>query len=182
MKRYKERKIVIRLLVLLLILFGLSGCQSDSESEAPSTPEPPMEPSGLELMDFMGRSLFEVMQYFGDIVGIEADEMDDTPVVIFDTLQVRINAREEKIAGFTVDREKQTSLNQYRVSGVNFEMNNREVLEFLGEPVNGSRDELVYSENFYLWRKFSFNNKDQLEHMRVFYGFDQGDRIFNDWR
>ena len=174
-RTYDLRKIGLLCLVILLIL---TGCQTTPTSE--ETPEE--EPEALELMDFINKPLVDLKPHLGDIVSIEADEMDGSPVVIYDNLRVRYYSKEEKIVGYYLNRDWLKDYKVFSVAGVTFDMNNAEVLELLGNPVNGNRQELTYTEDYLLWWKFTFNEQDNLQYIHVFYGKDQGNRLFVDWR
>lgn len=165
-------------LLWLVILMILTGCQTTQPPE--KTIEE--EPKALELMDFINKPLTAIKPHLGDIVSIETDEMDGNPVVIYDNLRVRYYSKEEKIVGFDLNRAWLKEDNAFSVAGVTFKMSNLEVLDLLGKPVNGNRQELTYSEDYLLWWKFTFDQQDQLEHIHVFYGRDQGNRTFVDWR
>jgi hypothetical protein len=165
-------------LLCLAVLFILTGCQVTPPTEEISVDKP----CALELMDYIEQPLVDLMPYLGDIVTIEADEMDGSPVVVFDLLRVRYHSKEEKIVGYYLDKAWLDDFKTFSVAGVTFDLNNAEVLELLGNPINGNRQLLTYSEDFNLWWKYTFNDQDQLEFIRVFYGKDQGDRVFVDWR
>lgn len=173
---HKTPSTLLLSIFLISVVFFLGGCQSQTEDV------PVAEETGLELLDFIHQSITELQKHVGDIVGIESDEMDGTPMVVFDDLKARCNAKEEEVTGFILSREMQIDLRKYRVAGVHFDMDNLQVLETLGTPVNGNRQVLNYSKDYLLWWKFTFDSEDQMQYIQVFYGKDQGDRSFVDWR
>jgi len=174
-RTYDPRKIG---LLCLIILFISTGCQAS----LPSEEFPVTESRTLELMDFIEEPLVDLKPHLGDIVTIEADEMDGSPVIVYDNLRVRYHSKEEKIVGYYLYRAWLEDFETFSVAGVTFDLNNVEVLELLGNPINGNRQVLTYSEDLNLWWTYTFNDQDQLEYIHVFYGKDQGDRVFVDWR
>ncbi len=172
--RERTRIRIVAWILCLILLISASGCQQN--------PIPEEETEPLELMDFVGQPLSTIKPYLGDIVSIEADAIDGSPVVIFDHVQVRYYSKEETIVGFYLPRDLLSDLEAFSVMGVTLDMDNSAVLEALGKPVNGDRQSLIYTEDYSLWWKFNFDSEDQMENIQVFYAKDQGDRTFVDWR
>lgn len=172
----KVRTMVRKLgwVLCIFLLISATGCQQNPKPEEESEP--------LELMDFIGQPLSTLKPHLGNIVTIEADSMDGSPVVIFDQVQVRYYSKEETIVGFYLQRDLLIDMEAFSVMKVTFDMDNIAVLEALGEPINGNRQSLIYTEDFSLWWKFNFDEEDQMEDIQVFYAKDQGDRTFLDWR
>lgn len=189
MKTNRKHKMIL-LFTCLLIILVLGACTKAKEAEKIPDPVPQTPVTGsdktlpIELFDWISRPFADFKTLYGEPIRTINSEMSGLPIAEYKDLEVNLQTKNaaQIISGFSLVGEKQTDPAKYSIKGVTFELDNRQVLDELGKPVNGGRTYLCYSENYELWWKFDFDSKDQMQLMGLFSGVDQKDRTFVDWR
>ncbi|MCE5196652.1 MAG: hypothetical protein LLG09_05940 [Negativicutes bacterium] len=189
MTNNRQHTIIIALLCLFVLLV-FSACGKVKEAEKTADPLPQLPAAGsaetlpIELFDWINRPFADFKTLYGEPEQTVNSEMTGLPLAQYADLEVNLSVKNALlvISGFSLLAEKQTDPAKYSIKGVTFAFSNRQVLDKLGLPVNGGRSYLCYSEDYALWWKYDFGADDQLQRMGLFYGADQKDRTFVEWR
>ena len=189
MRNNRQHKTIV-FLFCLFVLLALSACGRVKEADKTPDPIPQIPVTGaeetqpIELFDWINQPFADYKTLYGEPEQTVNSEMTGLPIAEYADLKVNLVSKNAVlvISGFNLLAENQTDPAKYNIKGVSFSLSNRQVLDKLGLPVNGGRSYLCYSEDYKLWWKFDFAADDQLQMMGLFYGSDQKDRTFVDWR
>lgn len=154
------------------------GSELPADDEKQSDDDTSVADGPIEILSLIDKNLDEISSVLGEEESSYVDEFDGNTVHSFKDISVGTD-QDGKIVNVLLIKDNQISEDKYTFKGMTFKNTNAEILEAVGNPVNGNNYTFVYSDDFSRWLKIDFDESGYPAMVTIFYAADQGDRTFN---